>query len=330
MSTLNATLPSIIDVAQRTDPNGSISKLLEMLALQTPLLEDATWIEGNLPTGHKFSMRDGLPTLTWRKFNQGVAASKSTGTQVVETVGQLAGRSNVDVDLANLNGNAAAFRASEDMGFMQAFRNSLETAVFYSSQSTTPEQIMGFAPRLDATTSPGGSQILLHDGSASGADQTSIWLVGWSPDTVSLMYPKGSKVGLEQTDMGKQYVVDSGGTNTFTAFSTEFKWNIGVVVKDWRYLVRIANVDTGNLSTSGNAVITSMMQAIEEKLMGTQGVRPVFYVNRKIASFLRVQADNKAQNTITHDNIGGKPVTMFGGIPVRRTDALLNTEAAVA
>jgi hypothetical protein len=37
-----------------------------------------------------------------------------------------------------------------------------------------------------------------------------------------------------------------------------------------------------------------------------------------------------SNSTLTMEQIGGKQVMAFAGIPVRRCDALLNTEAAVA
>ena len=58
--------------------------------------------------------------------------------------------------------------------------------------------------------------------------------------------------------------------------------------------------------------------------------RPAFYCSRKIRSFLRRQITNKvAASTLTMEDVSGKKVVAFDGIPVRRTDALLHTEARV-
>jgi hypothetical protein len=59
--------------------------------------------------------------------------------------------------------------------------------------------------------------------------------------------------------------------------------------------------------------------------------RPVFYMNRRAKSFLRRQLASATKNsTLTREEVGGKKVEVFDGIPVRTTDALTNTEAAVA
>lgn len=332
MATINAGNLTLLDQIKRMDPDGSQARIVESLTQATPLLKDMVWKEGNLPTGHRISSRTGLPSITWRKFNQGVTPSKSRVDQFDESCGMASGQSKVDVKLANLNGNAAAFRAGEDAAFMVAFQNEFETGMFYHSTKTAPEKIMGLAARFDATTNPGGSQILLHDGSASGSDQTSIWLLGWGDRSVYGIYPKGSKVGLDSKDMGEQLVDDGSGTNaTFRAWVTDHTWQAGLAVEDWRYVVRIANVDTGNLVATGNALLQSMSRAIEEKLQSTSGIRPCFYVNRKVASYLRLQAlDSVKNSTLTFETVGGESVLMFAGIPVRRTDALLNTEAVVS
>lgn len=57
--------------------------------------------------------------------------------------------------------------------------------------------------------------------------------------------------------------------------------------------------------------------------------RPVFYCSRTIRSFLRRQILNKNNVNLTFDDVAGKRVLMFDGVPVRKTDALLETEAVV-
>jgi hypothetical protein len=59
--------------------------------------------------------------------------------------------------------------------------------------------------------------------------------------------------------------------------------------------------------------------------------RPVFYCNRTVKSFLRRQIANKvASSTLTADMVAGKHVTMFDGVPVKRCDSILSTEAVIS
>lgn len=331
MAIVNAELPTLLDVAKRTDPNGGISALIEMLTRRNVFLQDMVWKEGNLPTGHRFTSRTGLPAVSWRKFNEGVAPGKSRTSQMDETCGMLEGISKVDRDLARLNGNAAAFRASEDKAFLQSMNNEVESAIVYASASTSPEKIHGLIPRLDATTSTAGSQVLLAEADDTGSDYGSILLIGWGPDSVYGIYPRGSQQGMETIDMGLQLINDGqAAERQFVGYVTNFKWHLGLAVQDWRYIVRIANIDTGALAGTDDTIIPLMIEAAHQ-LESREGVRPVFYVNRQVNTFLHLQARNATKNsTLSTDMIDGRPITSLMGIPIRMTDALTSTEDGIA
>lgn len=327
---LSTTLPTLLDIANRTDPNGAISKIVEAMTKRSPLLESMVWKEGNLPTGHKMTTRSALPSLAWRKLNAGVPASKSRTSQVIETCGQLAGMSKVDVDLARINGNEAAFRASEDKAFVAAFHNDLESALFYSSQKTDPDQVHGLSPRLDGLTSTDyDNQIIDSQISSSGSDQTSVWFVVWSPETVYGITPKGLPTGLQMDDLGKQLTADAD-NNEFTAYVTDWKWNIGFAVEDYRYLARLCNIDTSAIAKTGKLLIEDMIEAYHAVRDWNAG-RGAIYCNRTVMTYLHLQAQDTVKNsTLSIDMIGGKPVTSFLGVPIYMTDGLTNAESIVA
>src|SRR5690349_15279170 len=176
--------PGLYDIIKRMDPDGSIAPIVESLSKFSPVLQDVMWKEGNLPTGHRFTSRTALPSVGWRRFNEGVAPSKSKTDQVDEPVGMCDGWSIVDSEEAELNGNEAAFRLSEEMGYIQAFANEMETGVFYHSTATAPEKFNGLSPRYSATTNAGsGKQIIKADPTGNANVQSSVWLLGWGPET---------------------------------------------------------------------------------------------------------------------------------------------------
>lgn len=329
MAVVNATLPTLFDQVKRTAPDGSIAKVVEALTKKNPILEDAVFKMGNLETGERVTTRMGLPGVAWRRLNEGVAASKSTTDQYDETCGMLSGMSVVDVEVAKLNGNEAAFRASEDMAFLQAFNNEVSTGLFYHSTLTAPEKFNGLTPRLNSTTGTWGNQIISGGGAANN---TSIWLVSWSENTVYGIYPKGSVGGLQPKDMGEQ-IWDDGTGKKFIAYVTQWMWKIGLVVKDARYIVRIPNINTSTLTAdaaSGAKLIELMIRAYHQLYDTTTG-RLAFYCNRTIGTFLHLQAMNAVKNsTLTIEMVGGKPITYFLGIPIRETDAITSSEATVS
>jgi len=345
MAAIGNTLPTLVDVVARQNPDGSIAKVVEALQKRNPILNDIPVYEGNLDTGMMFSSRTALPSPTYRKFNQGIAATKSTAEQVTETCAMLEALSKVDCGLAKLGGNEAAFRASEDNAFLQGFNNEIAQGIFYNSSSTAPEKFHGLFPRLNATSgNAAAGQIIKADTSASGADQASIALVGWGPDTVCGIYPKGHQAaGFESEDLGKQLTRDAS-NNEFTAWVTHFMWKFGVCVKDYRYLVRVCNIDTSAWKadlTAGADIVSSLIDAIHT-MYSTEGVMPRLYMNRSVAAMLNKQITRRSGNDmlawVDADKLGvrgagglGTPlIQTFLGVPIRVTDALTITESVVS
>lgn len=333
MTTLAVTNPTLLDVAKRTDPDGKIADVVELLNQTNEVLEDMTFVEGNLATGHRTTVRTGLPAPTWRKLYGGVQPAKSTTVQVTDSCGMLEAYAEIDKALADLNGNSAAFRLSEDRAFVEGMNQEFASTLFYGNEGTEPEAFTGFASRYGVLSGAASSDNVLTGGGSSNC--TSIYLVVWGPNTVHGIIPKGSKAGLQVTDKGQVTIEDVNGSNggRMEAYRTHYRWDVGLTVRDWRYVVRIPNIDVTALTknaASGADLIDLMTQALEQVPSLKIG-RPVFYVNRKVRSFLRRQIANKTINsTLTVDQVAGKHVLSFDGIPVKRVDALLSSETAVA
>lgn len=338
MATIGNTVLTLSDWAKRNDPKGKTPMIVEMLSQSNMALEDMPFKEGNLPTGEQVTIRTGLPTSYYRQINQGVPSSKSTTAQVVETAAMLESRSEVDVKVAKLNGNVQTFRLSESRAFVESMGQTQSTTLMYGT-AANPEEYVGFFPRYSDTTAANGENILLAGG--SGSDNTSILLVGWGQDTVFGVYPKGSKAGLDHQDLGEIDAFDSN-NNRFRAFSDLYTWDNGLVVKDWRYVVRIANIDKDDLaaqsgtqaSTAATAIIKLMARA-QDRLPNITSVKDVFYVNRTVASHLRLAALDKSSAAVTIEpaiNQFGKNIhqLMFLGTPVKIMDTIVNTEATIS
>lgn len=326
---------TIMDMAKRLDPNGAIAEIIEVLAESNPILQDAHIKEGNLPTGHRTTVRTGLPTVAWRLLNYGVQPSKSTTKQVDDQCGMLEGYSRVDKDLANLNGNAAAFRASEDNAFVEAMSQEMASTLFYGDTGTDPEKFLGLDARFNDTTAANGTNVIKSDG--VGADNTSIWLVTWGEQTCHLMFPKGSKAGLQMTDLGEQIVQDSQTpAGLYQALVSHFQWKIGLVVRDWRYIVRIANIDISNLTddaATGTDLIRKCIEAYYKrpsKQIGQNMAKTYWYCNKTLAEYFHVQAMNKSNVNLQLSEAAGEPVVKLCGAPIHICDAITETESLVS
>lgn len=339
MATLSAANLTLADWAKRLDPDGTVPVVAELLSQSNEILQDAVFQEGNLPTGHRVVIRTGLPSVYWRALNQGIPNSKSTTAQVDEACGILEARSEVDKDLAMLNGNTAAFRLSEDTAFIEAMNQTQTTTMFYGNPGTDPKQFLGLAPRY-SSLSGGNAQNILSAG-GSGSDNTSVYLVVWGDQTVFCPFPKGSKAGLIHDDLGEQTVFNSDGTR-LQALATRYQWKNGLVVKDWRYVVRIPNIDvsdligqTGTQAASASTALIKLMTRALYRIPNISMGRAAFYMNRTVHSGLALAALDKSQYVLKIE----QGLTQFGqpdswlsflGVPLRRVDALLNTESVVS
>jgi len=339
MATLSSTNLTLADWAKRQDPDGRVPVVAELLSQSNEILSDCVFKEGNLPTGERVVIRTGLPEVYWRALNQGIPNSKSTTAQVDEACGILEARSEIDKDLAMLNGNTAQFRLSEDTAFLEAMNQTQASTLFYGNPATDAKQFLGLASRYDDLSAANAQNILSAGG--SGSDNTSVFLVVWGDNTVYCPFPKGSKAGLMHEDLGEQTVYNADGTR-MQALSTRYQWKNGLVVKDWRYVVRIANVDVSDLAgqtgtqaaSASTALIKLMTQALYRIPNMSMG-RAAFYMNRNVHSGLALAALDKSQYVLKIE----QALTQFGqadsylsflGVPLRRVDSLVNTEAVVS
>ncbi|ELY5938437.1 hypothetical protein SNN83_001514 [Cronobacter malonaticus] len=322
---------TLLDVAKTLDPNGNTAAVAELLNQSNEMLLDMPWYEGNLPTGHRITTRTGLPDVVFRKINGGVPPSKAATAQIDEACGILEARCEIDKDLAMLNGNTGSFRLLQATAFIEAMNQKMQNQVLYGDVNSTPEAFTGLGPRFGAIASGGANKANIIDAGGTGSNLTSIWLVGWGPNTIHGIYPKGSEAGLKHNDLGEGDAFDANG-NRYRAYMDQYQWKCGIALHDWRYVVRIANIDTAALTKNAatGADIIDLMTQATEKIHSLSGVTPVFYGNRTIGSFLRRQTVNKvASGTLSYDEVGGRPATIFSGIPYRRVDALNTTEARI-
>lgn len=338
MATLSTGQLTLADYSKRLGPDGKIDPIAELLSQQNDILEDVVMVQANQPTSHIVGVRTGLPAVYWRALNQGVPPSKSTTAQAVETLAMLEARSHIDSKLLMLNGNSAAFRLSEESAFLEAMNQEMTGKIFNGNVGADLKTFSGLATRYSSTAAGNGQNIILAGG--AGSDNASVYLVVWGEQTVFMPFPKGSRAGLQSRDLGEESVQDATG-GWYQAARSLFQWDAGLVVKDWRYVVRIANVDVSDwvgvtgtqASTAATNLIKLMMRAIA-RIPNFRMGRGAFYANRSIQEGLMIQALEKSSNALGIK----QAMTQFGttmnqlefmGVPVRGVDQLGIAETLV-
>ena len=339
MATLAAGQLTLADISKRLGPDGKVDPIAELLSQTNDILEDLVFVEANQPTSHVVTIRTGLPAVYWRGYNAGVPTSKSTTAQVTEPCAMMEARSHIDAKLLNLNGNSAAYRLSEETPFIEGMNQEMADKLFNGNVATDPKTFSGLATRYSSTTAGNGGNVILAGG--SGSDNSSMYLVVWGPQTVFCTYPKGSRAGLLSRDLGEETVLDSNGYS-YQAARSLFQWDNGLVVKDWRFAVRIANIDvsdwigvTGTQASSASTNLLKLMMKAIARIPNFAMGRAAFYCNRSIQEGLMIQALEKSNAVLSVQ----KALTQFGseinqlsymGIPVRGVDKLGIAETLVS
>lgn len=340
MATIGNTYLNLIDMF-RSGGDQATAEVVEMLHENSAAVRDAVVMECNSGTVHKHSIRTGLPSVTWGRLYKGIAQSKSTKATVQDATGFVEGLSSVDERLLEISPNAAAERLSEANAFIESMTQEAETGIFYHDADTAPEKFTGLGARYNALTGGQSSRNVINAGGA-GSDNASIWFVTWGEGQTVLLHPKGTKAGLQRQDMGRQRVTDDDG-NPYYVQEELFRWHLGVAVKDWRYNARICNIDVSDLQAD-TVDIYKWMRKAYHKLHSVRATsdmkdpnaartgRTVIYCNADVYEALDAKQTSTTNSALrlTPMELEGREVMTYRGIPIRRTDALLNTEAAVA
>lgn len=331
MSILSSNNPTLLDLARRSDPDGKIATIVEILNQTNEILMDMTFMEGNLPTGHRTTIRTGLPTPTWRKLYGGVQPTKSTTAQVTDTCGMLESYAEIDKALADINGNTADWRLSEELPQIEGMNQEMARTIFYGDETLYPERFTGLAPRYNKRSGFAAAENVIHGG-GTGADNASIWLCVWGPNTGHGIVPKGSRAGIQVEDKGQVTIENADGNGgRMEGYRTHYRWDAGLTIRDWRYFVRICNIDRSDLNGSisgASANLPSLMFDAIERIPNIGMGRPVFYMDRGIKSVFRKQLATLKDN-LTVEEVGGVRVDGWQGIPIHRVDALSVDEALV-
>lgn len=343
MAALSTTNLTLADWAKLFDPDGKLAVITNVLSQTNEILEDCVFKQANGKTHHRVTIATGLPAVYWRQINQGIPPSKATSAQVDEGIGMLEARCETDCVLANMSGDVGRFRFGQSRMHIESMGQTQALTTFYGSTTAQPASYLGLSDRFSLLNGAANSQNVLDGGGTTAAAQMSVWLVGWGDETVYCTFPEGSQAGLVHRDLGEQTVYGQGGVNAnrMQAYVDLYQWHHGLVVQDWRYVVRIANIEASDANTLGgfqaptnlNSMLHQMIKAVY-RVPNINMCRPAFYVNRLAHSALSRIAMEKSSSAVMLQ----QGVTQFGsptsylsclGIPIRRCDSLSTKEARV-
>lgn len=322
--------------------------IVELMLQNNPILEHMIIKEANDGTSNKTTIRTGLPTATWSAFYEGVQASKGSKQQIRNTAGFLKSKLEIDCDLYDQAPDKSALLYDEVSSHSEAMMNEMANALIYGNIKDDPRKFNGFMTFLSnygnyidgsgnyvsATDDDVPSYYVINGAkysSPSGSARRSILLVGWGNKAVSCFYPRGSKGGLQKGEFKKVDVEDKTKGGTYEAYIQYFKWQLGLDIRDFRYIGRIANIELDHmLDTSGQPDYIELLRHLRARVRA-DGVRQCMYMDRLTLEAIETLLARKTQgNAMTFSQLQEHTVPTLYGIPVFVTDAMKTNEAAVS
>ncbi|MEM6668553.1 MAG: major capsid protein [Pseudomonadota bacterium] len=345
MATVNASYMTLADRAQAEHKDGGTATVVEMMSRSSPFLATAPSIPCNEGKQHLTVQRTGLPQGTWTALYEGVQPEKSRRSQVKDSTAMLEGESAIDSRLLDLVKDPAMARLDESAAFIEGMSQTMETAIVYSDLSN-PKKFLGLSPRFSSSSAQNGAQLVNAGGSQS--DNMSVWFITWAPQVCTLIYPEGVDelaMGVKRKDKGEHRVNDANG-NPYYQMIDHFTFHNGVSVPDWRYVVRICNIDYSSLiAGSSTASILGWMRSAYFKLRARGYVggdnqhlgnivngKTCIYAHRDFIEWYEAALTAAGQEVKPMEVSQGfyQAASSYRGIPIYECDALLTTEAAIS
>lgn len=331
MATVGVNYVTMHDWAARFGAQGQLidQKVIELQSKTNRILDVLPFKQCNQKQQEVALMRAELPDVAWRMINRGSKPSKSKSKQVSFTCGGLEALARVDEKLLQINGNDNNWRLSENVATQEAMNQKMATTFFYGDEKVNPAGYTGLAAYYYSKTSQDklwADQII--DAGGTGNALTSLWIVGMGYDTVYGIFPEGTSAGFKYRDNGRVPMEDANG-GKFYGYESQYNWDMGLAVRDPRYVVRVANIDTTALSSANaDAFVENLIRAYNQ-IENPDKVRLAIFANRQVQTYLDIIASKKSNVRLTIDEFGGKKVTHFWGVPVLRCDSILNTESQI-
>jgi len=331
MATVGANALTLNDYRKRMNPQGYIDEIIEVLALSNPILDDMTWMEGNLLTGNKTTLRAKLPDPAVRYINRGITPDKSSTKQIVDTSVVLESRSEVDTELLALAPDKEAFRRSEDKGFIEAFGQKVAKMVMYGNTELDPDTFNGLdiRHRIMGVTDPTQQGYTTVDaGGTTASSMTSAFLVEWGDRATTGIYPREATAGLVHEDLGQKTVYDANG-KPFEAMVSLFKWKCGLTCRDYRGAGAVRNILPSLFTTGTAAQKLALLNAFitaHDRMRHPE--RCVMYVSVALYTALKLFLMDKNNSYVTMETLSnGITVLKFDGMKVVRMDSMVNNES---
>jgi len=315
---------TLLDVMKRINPDGTPARIIQLLAEENNLLNTMPFFPTNKETFHQITVQTGLPGAEFVGINEGVDATKGNTAQMTFDTGFIEMRDQIDDNLFEVSASPTSMMSMESLMKLESM-SQLHTSTVFNGTLANPKSFVGLSEYYStSSTDPQNSGFNILNGGGTGTDNESIWLVCWGPMRVYGIFPKNiGTAGFQKIFDGMHNAVAING-KTLRVWQSTYKWHAGLVVADWRSTVRIANLDISDLQASapGATFLTDLLVTAIERIRGVGPKSPQIYMSERMMTFLRLQIRKESNVNLTFENVAGRRVMMFDGIPVNKVDQL--------
>jgi hypothetical protein len=310
---------SMLEIANRTDPNGNFATIAELMSKENGILLDMPMIQANNRVIQRDTIRTSIPKGELRRLNKGVGKGVSQ-TEIKDVhISMIEKRSEVDADIVDNSPDPNATRMSEASAMIEGLSQSGADLLFYGNSKEDPDEFDGLSTITNKTCDT------VIDAGGTGSDLTSIYIVQWDKNKVRGIYPQASKTaGVRHIPMqGLQELEDENG-DKYLGYKDFFKWHFALSYIDPRCIARVANIESdGSTTNLDDAIITALNS------MPKRGAGATIYCNKTPFNYLDILGKNKAQTSLV--DVFGRPIQTFReGIPMKLCEAILDTEEAIS
>lgn len=324
-------------ISRQNYNNKGLIPIVELLGKTDTVLTVIPTIEANAGTNHEYLERTGLPVAYAIAAGQPVVPSSSTTAKQTAKTAIFRSVSKITKDDYQVAGNGSQLMDQEGSGHLQSIDQLLAQQTFYGSK-TSETEFPGLAARYSTLTGTIAPNVISLGG--VGSDNTSIYFIGLGgAEGASYISPKGVKnegIDISSSSKGPDDWTDENDATTGGVSQvryTHFSAYRGLVIPDWRNVVRICNIDKSDMmaDTTGTSVgLINAMARCPQRVPPTAKVSGwAYFVNASVFEALSIQAMNKTNALLTYSEVTGKPIVTFQGYKIHRCDSILNTEARV-
>jgi hypothetical protein len=312
-----------LEVARRSS-NPDAFTIIETMSMENSMLLELPASEANDGAVHSGVQRVSYPGGQHRIYDRGVKNKSSQTVPFKDWITMLECYSEVDKAKAEHSGNPTGLFNSEATSFLMGMALDQADDLIYGNTAADPAQIMGLATRLGKL-----DRHCVDAGlGGTGSNLTSIYLVASGPKAAHLIYPRGSgSVGVKREDKGYQTVYDADG-GKYEAHVDHFVAEYGLSIEHPDAAIRIANIPA-TLDKDQRAALVELVLRMQLDL--TKGiVNTVLFANKGMTYQFQRAARENQYVVFPEKDPWGNPVMMVNGLRMRRMDAILSTESAVA